>query len=118
MRSPYAPVESKNQRAAIRATLTGPDTCTALGLTATGSSPVLSLCRQLLAKGVDPNRPLEAWRGPVICLRVVSIGIGARLEINAYGTGFRPRREADAAPPIAPNAPARTGDRATHEAAE
>jgi hypothetical protein len=36
-----------------------------------------------------------------LCLIVRSIGTAAALEINARGNGFRPRREADAASPIA-----------------
>jgi hypothetical protein len=123
VRLPYASSRSENQHCAaaaggIVAQLSDSDTCTALGLTAQSSSPILQLCRQLVAAGHDPALPLHAYRGDTLALIVRSIGEGARLEINAYGTGFRPRREADAAPPIAPSAPARTGHRATHETAE
>jgi hypothetical protein len=41
----------------------GSDKATALGLTVRGPSPVLALCRALVAAGVDPNRPLHAYRG-------------------------------------------------------
>ena len=50
--------------------------------------------------GHDPATPLEAWRNDVLCLRVRSIGEAAGLELNGEGTGFRPIRKPDAAPPI------------------
>ena len=92
-----------SRQAAIRADLIGSDICTALGLTINSSSPVLALCRALIEAGHDPATPLEAYRGETPCLRIRSIGEAAALEINAYGTGFRPRREADAAPPVRQN---------------
>ena len=36
----------------------------------------------------------------MLCLVVRSIGQAAALEINGDGTGFRPRRQPDAAPPM------------------
>jgi hypothetical protein len=90
-------------RSLIRAELTGSDGCSALGLTINSSSPVLALCRALIEAGHDPATPLEAYRGDVLCLRVRSIGEAAALEINGEGTGFRRRRQPDAASPIAPN---------------
>ena len=48
--------------------------------------------------------PLEAWRNGTLCLRVCSIGEAAGLELNGDGTGFRPIRKPDAAPPIELNA--------------
>jgi hypothetical protein len=69
-------------QAAIRAELIANDCCSALGMTARGPAPVLSLCRQLIEAGHDPATPLEAWRGDVLCLRVRSIGKGARLTVE------------------------------------
>lgn len=66
---------------AVHAQLTGIYTATALGLTVRGSSPVLALCRKLVAAGVDPNRSLHAYRGEVLCLVVRSISEGARLTV-------------------------------------
>jgi hypothetical protein len=111
-------LKSSSLQSNIRAELAGASTCSALSVTIESSAPVISLCRRLIEAGHDPATAMQVFRGDVLALIVRSIGEAARLEINAYGTGFRPRREADAAPPIAPNAPARTGDRATHEAAE
>ena len=54
--------------------------------------------------GHDPGLSLEAWRNHTLCLRVRSIGEAAGLELNGDGTGFRPIRKPDAAPPIDLNA--------------
>lgn len=72
----------------IRAELIGSDECTAAGLTISGRAPVLALCRQLIADGHDPGLPLEVWRGPVLCLRVRSIGEAAQLRVATHGGGF------------------------------
>jgi len=66
---------------AIRAALRGDNICDACGIAVRSSAPLLALCRALVEAGHVPAIPLEA-------------------QINAYGTGFRPRREADAAPPM------------------
>jgi hypothetical protein len=112
VRSPYASPKSETQRCgaaagAIVATLTGSDTASAEGIYVTSPSPVLALCRKLIVIGHDQALPLVAVRGQTVCLKIRSIGEAARLEINAYGTGFRPRRGADTGSPAAPNAPAR-----------
>jgi hypothetical protein len=108
----------ENPGAAIHAVLISDDRCTALGLTAQSGSPVLSLCRQLVAAGRDPATPMHVFRGDTRALSVRSIGEGARLEVNHHGTGFIARPAGGPAPPIAPNAPARTGHRSMPEAAE
>jgi hypothetical protein len=71
---------------AIRAELIGSDRCSGLGMTARGTTPVLALCRLLIEAGNDLATPLEAWRGDVLCLRIRSIGEGARLT-GAAGRG-------------------------------
>ena len=76
---------------AIRADLIGSDTCTALGITISSSSPALALCRKLVQAGYNPLTPLEVYRGEILTLRVRSIGEGGRLETNGEGTGFRRR---------------------------
>jgi hypothetical protein len=58
---------------AIVAQITGSNRCDTEGLTATGHAPVLGMCRKLLEAGSDPARPLEAYRGEVLCLTVSSI---------------------------------------------
>jgi hypothetical protein len=64
---------------AIRAEIVGQDIAAAEGLSVRSDSPVLKLCRALLDAGHDPATPLEAYRGVTLCLRVRSIGAGARL---------------------------------------
>lgn len=87
----------------ITATLAGSNTCTAAGMSASGSTPVLDLCRKLIEAGFDHRLPLHAYRRDVLCLTVRSIGEGAALAVNGKGTGFMRYREAvGIAPPIAP----------------
>src|SRR5262249_17442486 len=75
---------------AIFAELIGSNTCTAAGITVVDRAPVLALCRALVTAGQDPNRPLHAYRGDVLCLCVRSIGEGARLTVEDDRHG-RPR---------------------------
>jgi hypothetical protein len=71
----------------IRAELIGNNTAVAVGIRVQGYAPILKLCRGLLARGMDPATPLEAWRGSTLCLKVRSIGAAAALEIRPSGTG-------------------------------
>jgi len=75
---------------AIFAELIGSNTCTAAGITVVDRAPVLALCRALVTAGQEPNRPLHAYRGDVLCLCVRSIGEGARLAVEDDRHG-RPR---------------------------
>ena len=47
---------------------------------------------------ISGSVPLDAYRGDVLCLRVRSIGEGARLEVNTKGTGFIAHRAVRAGP--------------------
>jgi hypothetical protein len=96
-------LSNRSIQTAIRAELIGSERCSAPGMTVCSSSPVLALCRQLVEAGHDPATPLEAYRGDTLALRVKSIGLGAKLEVNTAGTGFKPRRQPSAAPPIRRN---------------
>ena len=90
---------NKARVCAVRARLSGDNTCTAEGITARS---VLALCRTLIAAGVDPERPLEAYRGDTLCLRVRSIGEAAKFELNGKGTEFvRCPAAVGIAPPVA-----------------
>jgi hypothetical protein len=71
----------------IRAELTGSTVCTAAGITVNTGSPVLAMCRALIAAGYDPATPLHTYRGDTLCLTVRSIGEGARLLVKAAGHG-------------------------------
>jgi hypothetical protein len=89
-KQPGPPSLSKhNVRRVIRAELSGLD-CSALGISARGHTPVLSLCRALVAAGYDKATPLEVWRGCMLALRVKSIGKGALLAVEDNRHG-RPR---------------------------
>ena len=90
---------------AIHAQLVGDNSAIALGITAISFSPILAICRKLVDTGHDPATPLEVYRGDKLFLRVRSIGEA----VNGEGTGFRPRRQPDAAPPIAKSGPADAG---------
>jgi hypothetical protein len=72
----------------IRAELIGSNRCEAAGISACGYAPVFKLCRKLVAAGFNPTSPLEAWRCETLCLRVRSIGEGARLTVgdDRHGT--------------------------------
>jgi hypothetical protein len=58
-----------------------PVSASALGLTVQGRTPVLSLCRQLVAAGHDPAEPAEAYRGETLAMRIGSIGEAAWLTV-------------------------------------
>ena len=88
---------------AVCAELIGSDCCSALGITAHSTAPVLALCRQLIEAGLDPATPLEAWRGDVLCLRIRSIGEGAALRISTHGVGFERLPECTAPSPVRQN---------------
>ena len=72
----------------IHVELIGCDTARAVGIVAEGGSPVLKLCRKLIAAGFDPDHPLEAWRGSTLALTVHCIGEAAELKVNPKGTSF------------------------------
>jgi hypothetical protein len=84
----------------IDAELSKEDICSALGITVQSPSPVLSLCRKLIALGHDPSMPLDVWRGDVLCLRIRSIGEAAGLEVSPHGVGFVRRPDRRRGPPM------------------
>jgi|SRR6476469_3315166 hypothetical protein len=69
-------------RPPIRAEIINSGQCSAEGITARGSAPILKLCRKLIQAGVDPNRPLHVYRGDVLAIVVRTIGDGARLTVK------------------------------------
>jgi hypothetical protein len=95
----------------ILAELSGADTCSTANITATSTTPVLALCRQLLAQGLDPDRAMEVWRGGTLALHIRSIGEAAGLKINGHGSGFRRPRDGGAAPPMRGNEKSAVGGR-------
>jgi hypothetical protein len=93
---PLSPVQTATEP--IRAELIGSDTCTALGISATGNAPVLKLCRLLIETGHDPGSPLHVYRDATLALTVRSIGQGGALRVTTTATGkpiFNPVAEQD-----------------------
>jgi hypothetical protein len=90
---------------AITAKLTGVDTIVALGVTTVSTTPVLTLCAELVAAGINPESPLAVYRGEKLTLTVRSIGEAARLVITGKGSGFAVRT----APLVRQNGSAGTG---------
>ncbi len=85
---PITPKQEK--QLPLRAQLIGSNTCSVEGVTATGTAPVLLLCRKLLAAGVDPSRSLEVYRGPTLALAVRGIGGAAKLTVREFYEGRSP----------------------------
>jgi hypothetical protein len=81
----------------VRADLINTCRLRAAGLTACSSSPALSLCRLLIKRGFDPERPLLVFRGEVLALKIRTLREGASLEVNSLGTDFVPFRRQRAA---------------------
>jgi hypothetical protein len=101
----------QSQDLPLYAELTG-DNFASLGeIVVRGRTPVLSLCRELLAQGVDPDQALEVYRRGVLALKVRSIGEGAKLTVEESSDGrprfrkFRPWGS-EGSPPSAKNDPA------------
>jgi hypothetical protein len=80
----------KLQSTALKAQLASLRQCEALGIVASGHAPVLTLCRELLAAGIQPDTALAVYRRGVLALKVRAIGNAARLAVEDSGTG-RPR---------------------------
>jgi len=76
----------------IKAWLIGTDRAEACGFRVRARTPVLALCRALIAEGYDPNERMEVWRGgqPALCVR--AIGEAAQLDVADDGNGLRFRR--------------------------
>jgi hypothetical protein len=92
----------------IRAEIIGSDRCEADGFTVRAAAPVLAMCRKLIEAGYDRARPLNAYRGDVLALKVSSIGYGARYTVregnNApYIARWKPFALPDVSPRIARN---------------
>jgi hypothetical protein len=81
-------VNTNGAPATATAHLHGDDICSALGIEAHGPSPLLMLCRALIAAGVEPSTSLAAYRGDTLALKVRAIGEAAGLEVAPHGVGF------------------------------
>src|SRR5262249_22554056 len=95
------------KREHIIAELVGDDSCRCQEIDAavTANAPVLAMCRQLLATGIDPDTALGVYRQGVLALKVRSIRDGARLTVKTAGNGtpiftLDDRCKGAAAPPV------------------
>jgi len=91
----------------IRAELVGSNRAEAFGLVAIGYEPLLSLCRKLIRAGLNPDTPVECYRGSVLALRVRSLASAAQLTVKDGRPRFKrysPPAVDRPAPPIAGNA--------------
>lgn len=66
------------------------DTCRLGGATAVGRTPVLTACRELIARGFNPDAAVEICRQDVLVLRIRTLAAGARLTVEESSDG-RPR---------------------------
>jgi hypothetical protein len=66
----------------ISAQLIGSHQCEALGIVAKGYAPVLTLCRELIAAGVNPDSAVAVHRNGVLSLQIRSLREGAKLAVE------------------------------------
>jgi hypothetical protein len=94
-------------KTSFRAELSGSTICSAAGQIAIGHTPVLALCRALIAAGHDPATPLEVYRGDTLALRIRSIGAAAQLTVDehngTYLAKWKPFCRSAGSPRIAQN---------------
>jgi hypothetical protein len=83
----------------ITAHLHGEQFCEGEGLAGRGEAPVLALCRALVNAGVDPDEPMDVYRGTTVALHIRSIGVAARLRIRGDRVGFQWTGSGPPAPP-------------------
>jgi hypothetical protein len=89
------PSEQASQATPLRAALSG-KCCVAEGVSARGNTPILALCRALMAAGYDPDRALHVYRGSVLAVIVSAIGKAAKLTVEDDSRGkprFRLKRD-------------------------
>ena len=75
----------------VELTSSGADTCAAANITARSHTPVLSLCRKMIAAGIDPATELEVVRGDTLALTIRNIGEAAKLAVRESGSDGGPR---------------------------
>jgi hypothetical protein len=98
------------RRKALVCQLTGSDRCSVDGLVVKHAAPVLAMCRALIGAGYDPARPLEAYRGETLCLRVSSLGYGAKFTVKDNRCGTPALRRYEASPSVSTASPMRPID--------
>jgi hypothetical protein len=77
----FVPMRHPTRKQDIIAAVEGSDLCHAAGYTVQDSSPILAMCRLLVQAGFDPQRPLLAFRGAELAMRIKSIEYGAHYAV-------------------------------------
>ena len=99
-------------QAPIACQIIGSDRCVYGGLVVKHNAPVLAMCRKLIEAGYDPERPLEAHRGDTLCLRISSVGYGAKFTVKDDRRGTPVLRRYEAFPGVPVASPMRPNARA------
>src|SRR5262245_59088599 len=94
---PESRLESRSARSSriphfaqiVRVELVGDRRAQGFGFAVEGYAPLCALCRQLI-RGLDPDRPVEAYRGGVLALRAPSLAVAAGITVED-GPDGRPR---------------------------
>jgi len=77
-------------RSPIYAYLIGSDLCRVGDLVVRHNAPVLGMCCKLVEAGYDDERPLWAFRGSELAMKVKGIGWGAQYIVAKTGNGSKP----------------------------
>jgi hypothetical protein len=83
------------ERQVLIGELFGINICHLAGTVASGRTPILTACRELLARGFNPNAAIEIYRRDTLALRIRTLAAGARLTVEECSDGcprFRPFR--------------------------
>lgn len=92
----------------IHAEIVGSDTVIVGDMVVVCAAPIITICRELVARGADPAIAMLAFRSNQLAVKVRAIGEAAQLEINGKGSGFKHRATVGRASPIAPSEPPAT----------
>jgi hypothetical protein len=78
------------ERQVLIGELFGINICRLAGTVAGGRTPILTACRELLARGFNPKAGIEIYRRDTLALRIGTLAAGARLTVEECADG-RPR---------------------------
>jgi hypothetical protein len=76
------------------------------------------MCRKLIEAGYDLDQPLEAYRGEMLCLRVSTIGYGAKFTVKEDRRGAPVLRSYEAFPSVPVASPMRPNECPTTQACQ
>lgn len=79
--------ESQVELKPVKVYLVGMREAEADGFCASGETPILNLCRQLIEAGYDADRAVYVYRGDALAMTISSLGYGARLRVKERNDG-------------------------------